>query len=524
MPLSLELTFQETDARVKHFRASAEMAVSKADRDVGAIFSRSSGGMYGSGPSLAQHEEQYRYFRGPVYAAIRPIAVRIAGQSFRAGNRPDGGPSTLKAHKNQRSKGYHRAVRCHLRKFKSAPQCILKRARQIEILETHTVLDVLEDPNDFHTEWMLKYCVAVSLMLSGKAYWWFDWNGSKKRWEVWPVPASWISPVQQAGFNRHGWAKWEIRMPGSTEPITVDGADICYFFLPDPSDPRGAVSPLQANAHAVSTDEAIANCQHQGFKNGIKPSVIIKAGRAPAMPGMPANSGQRVMLTATQRKQLIEAIKWAYQGWEHHNDPAIVDGLIEDIIPWGRTNQEMDYQGSGKYTFNRIMLGFGVNPTSIGEIEGGNRAQAYVADENLASNTINPLIEMISQVATKRLGPKFAKKGEKLYVWIEAVRPHDAELELKQWVLAMNSDSATQNEYREYLGLPPRKGGDKTRFEREQGSQQSPLTQQNPGAIGDDLAPEKPPKKLPKKPVKPSGKQPVKTVKKGRTTVASKRK
>jgi phage portal protein BeeE len=509
MPSSIDTEFQEAEARVKTYRASAQMALAKAGQGGSGPYSRSSGGSYGSHISLAQHAEQYRYNRGYVYAANRPVSVRVAGQSFKAGHRVSGGPSGLKACKAGTER-YDRQMARHLLQFKTAPSFVSKQASKLEVLDNHDILEVLENPNDFHTEWMLKYFAAANIQITGKAFWWLEFSEYADRWMIWPLPSSWVKPDESEGLNQYGWAKWLVTPPGATQPFPVSGEDMCYFFMPDPADPTGALSPLQAAAYPVSIAEQIDNCQYQGFKNGIRPSVILKAGRKPSMPNMPAGQMERITLNATQRKQLIEAIKNAYSGWMHHGDPAIVDGIIEDIVPYDRSPQEMDYVATGMHNAARIYQGHGVNPISVGELEGANRASAYVADENLISNVVNPMLTMMSEVATKRLGPKFAKGGEKLYVWIEQARPHDADIQLRQYVFARAEGDVSGNEVRYYLDLPPRKGGDVVPFQRPQTDRQRIAWQNDPNVQDNGTKPTEKvrPGKKPVKPARGPGRKP----------------
>jgi phage portal protein BeeE len=459
MAPSLIDSFSDAEARRKSYYAASGLAIAAAQsgRAINP-YAGTHGQPFGNSRSMGQHTEQYRYFRDWVYAAIRPIAVRIAAQPFMVGTKIAGGPSAVKAWENKPE--YPQKLFEHIELFKHAPLFISKQAKEMDILESHPILDVLARPNEIHTEWALKYLAAVNIMLTGEAFWWI--NDTDQGTQVWPAPTSWVEPIYGTDRVFNGWS---VRPSGSTEAYPVAPEDMCFFFLPDPSNPIQGLSPLQAMSRPVVIDEYISACQLQGYRNGIRPSVILKAGRKPEIPGI--SSGERYTLTPTQRQQLVAAIKNAYQGWEHHNDPAIVDGLIEDIVPWDRSPAEMDYINSGKYNADRIMLGYGVNPITIGAREGGNRAQAYVAEDSVCANVINPILEMMSQVATVFFQPRYAKKQKatKLYVWMEKAQPHDADLELKRLQLAHEGKAMAPNDYRKVAGLPPLDGGDKAPFQ-----------------------------------------------------------
>jgi len=504
LPSSLSLAFRDADERVKAYRLSASLAVEKAGGAGGGMMAAMSGGPFGSGggigvlgqsqANMAQHQLQYRYFRDSVYTAIRPICMRVTGQSFKvgyqsaAGTAKPGGPKQQKAHEAAMEGDPDAAYWHSLTQFQksqtlgSAPSFVIKNPDNVDILDAHPFLEAIEDPNDIHTDWALKYITAANLMITAKAFWWF-YVGEDGRTQIWPLPATRVEPDPEYGLH----AMWKVRLPGMTEAIQVPGEDMLYFALPNPGDPVfGVLGPLQAMAGPISIEEQINKTQLQSYRNGIRPGVILKVGRRPSLPGMP--QGDRQTLTPEQRKQLVAAIKYAYAGWEHHGDPAIIDGLIEDIVPWDRPPEEMDFIQSGKHTSNKVHLGFGVNPISTGEREGGNRAQAYVADEHLCVNVVNPLLELMSATITK-FGRKRYREGggdgkaaggngaggasrsvnrprRKLCIWIEKAKPHDADLELQKWTLAIDAGVVADNEVREYVGKPPRKGGDVTPNEK----------------------------------------------------------
>lgn len=205
-------------------------------------------------------------------------------------------------------------------------------------------------------------------------------------------------------------------------------------------------------------DEQLQLSQAAAFANGIKPGVILTAGRLPGVGSVP---GQRPVLTPEQRKQLITAIKNAYQGVIKNGDPIIVDGLIEAIEKFSNTPDEMDYLNSGTQLKSRIMQAFGVNPLIVGEIAGANRAQAFVAESNFCANVINPILILLGEVLTAWVGPRFASPGEKLTVWFDPARAKDDEISLRAWSLAAQRGFVTANEFRRnVLNIGDIEGGD----------------------------------------------------------------
>lgn len=445
MSTALLAACERLDLQVQADRRSATACVVKARARNGFspyAATRSYTGQTAADQGRAQL--QYDYFKDWVYAAVRPIAVRIAGQPFKVGKPPGQGPKPQKALALAR-----------------APAFIRKNPEGVEIVESHPLLDLLDAPNACHGGWELKYLAAVNLLITGESVWWLIRDRSQ--WEIWPIPTHWAEPHHEGG---RVFSSWTIRPPNSAQSWEVPGEEVVRYSLPDPANPLRARSPLQSAARAVSIDDELTKCQLQGYKNQMRPSVILKAGRLPDPQG--GVSEVRRVLTPAQRSQLLEAVRMAWVGWQRHNDPAIVDGLIEEIVPFGTSPKEMDFMQSAKQVQDRIFLAFGVNPLSVGAREGGNRAQAYVADDHLCSNVVNPLIELISQGASRRLAPLF---GGKIMVWVEEAIPHDADLELRRWNFGHTAGVLTDNEIRTYLGLPEREGCDTLPHEREEAKQ-----------------------------------------------------
>lgn len=174
------------------------------------------------------------------------------------------------------------------------------------------------------------------------------------------------------------------------------------------------------------------------FRNGINPVHVVKVGKD-------AN-GLRPRLTAAQQREIISAIRKRYAGTMNHGEPLILDNLIEDVQKLSNTPAEMDWLNSGKSTKSRIAQGFGTNPIIMGKIEGANRASAVIADNHFCSFTVNPKIELISQVLTEYLSPMF---GGDLVIWIEPCQANDTEMKLKYLELLGKHSAITGGEMRE---------------------------------------------------------------------------
>jgi len=437
------------------------------------IFGGSGGGVDGGGPlrspSLIHHQEQYRHYTGWVHACIRPIAQSIARQPVRIARvqsaaQPVRQPSGVKRPVIQTPYGpFDREYAVRQMYFKKhLPGPLKQYYETAELLESHPLLDAIDNPNELMVRWSLMFCLTASLELTGKHYWWVrsvDDPNSRlgKRLVIWPLPSHWCAPKHTKDKL---FAYWEVRPEGQTQPFNVPVEQIVYFYLPDPSNPFGAYATLQAQAKAVVSDESISEAQRQSFARGIFPGYAIVAGRLPDAQGN-AGMGEKPLFNKEQRNQLLNMIKQQYRGVYHHDEPIILDQLIQDIKRITNSPREMDFMQSGAVTKERITQAFGVNPIVLGQVEGANRASSAAAADHLNDIAVNPKIELISQCLTAWFNPLFARPGEKLIVYLEEAWATDPDSDRLDWGMLAEHYACSRNELRAGLmHLPPIPDGD----------------------------------------------------------------
>lgn len=371
------------------------------------LLTTGSSGLPAHRADLSRASEQLRHFSGWVYASVRPIAQRIAGQPIHVGR-------------------VRRPGRLGTKQLNPDP------------IDSHPILDLLADPNDLMVAWSLMFTTIASLELTGRSLWWLP----GKR-QILPIPTSWI--VAFEGTTK--FTAFKVRPPHSGEAFDIPADQCCYFSYPDPADPHGAVSPLQAAGGAVDADECMTASQAAMFRRGIHPSHAVIVGKE----AMPDGHMMRPRLSPAQQRQIIGAIRKRYADVHNHGEPIILDGLIEDVKRLSNTPAEMDWLSSGKTTKARILQVFGTNPIIAGEVEGANRASSLAAEDHFCSYTLNPKITLLSQCMTEWLGPMF---GGGVVVWIEECQPRDGEMELKKMELAAKHGVLRMNELRQFAGLP----------------------------------------------------------------------
>ncbi len=398
----------------------------------------------GSGQNkIALTKEQYEFNRGRVYSAIRVICQRIAGQ-----------PVFVARINSSSNSGSDRSLQSMINKGRFEKDWLSKdiNPNRVELLEDHPICDVVDHPNELMVRAVLWNMTVSNILITGRSLWVLAQTEGVE--QIIPIPTTWAKPVSKEGKM---FFEWEVRTPNSTEePLIVPGDRMAHFYFPDPANPFAALSPLQMIARAILADEAISEAQWVAFNNGIWPAFAVVAGDVETADG-PA----QLELEPEQRTSLMTMIRQQLSGMRNFGSPIILDAMIKDVKRISDKPHEMAFLDSSGLTKSQIFEGFGVNPISAGQVEGANRASSAVADEHLLVNTVNPIIELISQGMTKWLSPIFAGENERLKVWIAPAETRDAEMRLKQWDLGRLTFSYTRNEIRtKFLGLPEKEGWD----------------------------------------------------------------
>ena len=434
MQASYEATYERL---VLSVRQSASRAMVKASPQQ-MYSSDTPSGVAQADASLSQEAQQYQAsLRGWQFAAIKVIATACAAQEIRVGVQRGRKRSTKK-------------TKDEFHKFSNCPVHIKALSEQIDILNVHPIIDLIENPNRFPAglQFSLKWCTVFSLNATGKAYWLLAKNeGREGGLDCYYLPSTWVRPAVNEAKVQVGWAIKNPQEMGKAKVVPFE--DVIPFVIADPSHPAYALSYLQTQAPSINIDDKIQTANYRAMENGIYPGLALHV--AP----IKNPDGQEVIpqLTTDQRKQLIDTVMAAASGATRYGLPFIIDGMINKISPVTNKPLEMDFTGGAKAMQERIFLAYGVNPIVAGQIENANRASSFVAHEGFYRTVVNPLLTLMSQTLTKYLAPRYKTKG--LYVWFEEALARDEDLHLRQLQLGLDHGLLEGNEYREAIGIHP---------------------------------------------------------------------
>ena len=393
----------------------------------------------------------YKYFRHWVAVCSSHIARRCASQPInvaRLVNKSGGRADLSEELGNEVAYGGKVIMPQHLKAhFRVGID------QELQAITSGTLVEVMDHPNAVQSRYEFTYTAVLSLFLTGEVY---IMGGYAKdgRPELWSLPTHWVEPLHEGRL----FSSYKLHPEPMAEGIPVSADNMIRLYFPDPSDPKGALSPVWSQLEAVIVDGQIQNSQKRAFDNGIFPGVLLKIGRVGGK-----NENPRKLMQPHQRRQLMVAAKRIWSGVAKSGEPLIVDGLVDEIEPFTRAPREMDWNDSQEWVRKRIFHAFGLNPINTGEIAGVNRAQAAVSEAHQSQNVINPALNQLSVGVCPFVVGLFAgrRSKTKTLIWWEPCKPHDDELEAKEWQAAAQVGSVFINEHRvQRLGLDPIPGGD----------------------------------------------------------------
>lgn len=428
---------------------SAPLVGSQGSGSFPSLVSSGYGGGFGMAPNrtLYQRNEQYGMFQSTPFSPIRLLANRLAR------------PATKVALMAPEGRKWKPALR---EKSRAIPKSMESQVSKMKPVDSHVILDALDNPNPMMVSYQLKLVTFMGIEIFGDYYWWMERlenKAGKVKFRIWPVPPHWLYEAYDKS-GRPDSTRWTIRPPMAFSGIDVPYASIVPFRCPDPYDPFGVLSTLQAMARPVSIDAAGELAIEAQMRNSANPGLAIITGRPPEFLGLTGSANDQVALSGPQRDELMSWFRERYQGFARAGEPLILDGLIKDVKQLNSLLSTMDNSTMAAYNESKIYKGFAVNRISLGDVESANRATASVADEHLVVNALEPRTTMFNQTATRYMGAYMQDDRGPVAVYQEVSILKDEELELRRHCEMLDRGVWSRNEVRAEQGRAPINGGD----------------------------------------------------------------
>ncbi len=303
---------------------------------------------------------------------------------------------------------------------------MLKQAELVEV-ETHPVLDLLDNANEFLTGLTARQLTQIYLDLTGEAFWLLERNGAGRPVEYWPIPPDWVldTPTPDKEAFRVSFRGWQGEIPKS---------EIIWMFEPDPVNPYSRGSGTgRALADELETDEYASKHVKSWFYNRARPDIIISADG----------------LTPQDTARLEEDWLRKSQGFWKAYKPYFMSRKV-DIQALSQSFESMQLVDLRKYERDTIVQVYGVPPEILGIIESSNRATIASAELLYSKWVIQPRLEFLRAVLQEKLVPEFDDR-----LIIDYVSPVSEDKEYNLQVAQAAPWSLTVDEWREMQGLEP---------------------------------------------------------------------
>lgn len=319
----------------------------------------------------------------------------------------------------------------------------LENKKTDEEVESHEVLDLLNDVNPNTTRYELFFGTQAFLDLTGNAFWYLarDNEGKGKIREIYLLSPEKVNLIIDKNNN--------LTVLGYTygnkhDKIVFEKNEIIHFKNFNPAGgyprPHRGMGIVEASLWAIESDNEARNWNYSFFKNSARPDGILKTDQ---------------ILGDDEFKRLKDQWEQAHRGSGNNGKPAILEGGLnwQDI---SKTQKDMDFIAQRTFSRDEILSIFRVPKTVVGITDDVNRANAEASDYVFAKRTIKPLMDRFITVLNEYLVPEYDANLEFDY---EDPVPEDRLAELQEYSLGINK-WLTRNDIRREEGLPESDNGD----------------------------------------------------------------
>lgn len=301
--------------------------------------------------------------------------------------------------------------------------------------ETHPLVQLIEEPNSVDTFSEIIDETLMHWKIHSEFYWWTPTNIFGVPYQWWVVPPAWVNEVWNKETKE--LVGYKIEPDGdSSRGQFVDREMMAHAQAKNPLSKTQPVSAIDAGRLWITNSEAIEITRKKHFDNGPNPSLILKLMDAKYQNPDPDELDEI-------KRRFISRTGGLYRAGE----PVVIPHGM-DIEKWTHTVQEMSYPQSAEQLRDCELALMGVPNVVAGISKDYNRATADAANFVFCEVTMNPLMAMIGQRATKMA----RKMDKRLTVWFPDCTPQNVEHELKEQQADFDMGALTPDERRSHRG------------------------------------------------------------------------
>lgn len=329
-----------------------------------------------------------------------------------------------------------RAVRSKSIQYASAPdrrKMMAKAIRdeQLELVERHPLLDVLDSPNAYHSGPEVRQLTQIHEELTGEGFWLIERNKLGLPDSFWPLVPSWVKRTPTPSKP-----SYEIQFQGVNMEVPV--TEVVWFCDRDPANPYGRGTGIaRALADELEADEYAAKTAKSIFFNNAQPSLII----SPKGDGEMRDEDVRRIENDWNRRN-----RGFFRWFKTH-----FFRLGVDVKPLAIDLRALEMIKLRKYEREVVMQVFGVSPEILGVVmPGSSRASTTQQRLMYGEKVLVPRLELMRAVLQERIVPMY---DDRLIIDYTSPSTEDEELQLEASQAAPHT--LMVDEWRRKQGLEP---------------------------------------------------------------------
>lgn len=258
------------------------------------------------------------------------------------------------------------------------------QVKAMEELDTHPLIDLLENPNNHQTGIEMREHFWFNYHLSGDGYIWCEKPTIGRRTKqpifLYSLPAQNVNPIK----NMHDYQNPILRYDFTTwdgQVIPIEPSEIMHMSKWSPNDPSlGGFSPLNSVDKTVAINEANQEARGAAYVNGgtgtiFSSETVIHEGATYSL------------LSKEQVEGIRETIDRNWKGARNNRGMHVTNGNVK-VDKFGDTLAELQLIEADKVDWKDACAAYGVSPILLGDSSASTESNVKAAYKALVTNKI----------------------------------------------------------------------------------------------------------------------------------------
>lgn len=316
----------------------------------------------------------------------------------------------------------------------------LRNTGELKEIESHPLLDFLDNGNTLMKGFSIKKLAQISLDLVGEAFWIKERNPLGIPMRAWPLPAHWViaTPTPSQPTYRVSFRGFQGLIPET---------EVLYLRDPNPAHPYGRGTGLMMSvSDELEIDEYAAKHLKAFFYNRARPDFVVYPKSSPSTLGR---------LDPSEVRRLEKDWQDKNAGFWRAFKPYFMTTEV-GVHEFQQNFQQMQYTEIRGQQRDICLNVWGVPPEILGVLEQSNRATIEAAEVFFGRWCVEPRLEFLRSELQALLVPEYDEGKNRLILDYDSPVQEDKEYQAK--ILAQAPEVFTVNEIREMACLAPLDG------------------------------------------------------------------